>query len=66
MSNWVRVELPYACFGLRVRDGIVTEAAPIARWAIGLPESQVARYFARKGAVFCRLNLSTGTPGSSR
>ncbi len=28
-----RVVLPYACYGVIIRDGAVVEAAPIANWA---------------------------------
>ena len=30
-----RVVLPYACYGVIVEDGIIVDAAPIARWAVG-------------------------------
>lgn len=48
----VRVELPYACFGLGVADGVVVWAAPIARWAVGRDEWRVANYYRSKGATF--------------
>lgn len=56
--KWIWVSLPYATFGLRVDGGVVVEAAPIARWAVGLPEARVAAYFRKKGAVFARVNLN--------
>lgn len=31
----VRVVLPYATYGLIVKDGIIVDAPPIARWLIG-------------------------------
>lgn len=52
MTRWVWVSLPYATFGIAVRDGVVVDAAPIARWAIGKSERRVADYYRRKGAVF--------------
>lgn len=53
--TWIRVELPWATFGLRVEAGVVVEAAPIARWAVGRDERRVANYYRRKGATFIRL-----------
>jgi hypothetical protein len=52
---WVWVSLDYATFGIEVRDGVVVDAAPIARWAIGKPEQYVADYYRRKGAKFVPL-----------
>lgn len=54
-DGWIWVSLSYATFGIRVEKGIVVEAAPIARWAVGKPEGFVADYFRRKGARFERL-----------
>ena len=50
MSRWFWVSLPFATFGVCVRDGTVIDAAPIARWAVGKPWSQVGNYYLRKGA----------------
>lgn len=52
MRTMVRVSLSWACFGLGVRDGLVVWAAPIARWAIGKPETVVADYYRKQGAEF--------------
>ena len=41
--------MSYATFGVAIRDGIVTDAAPIAAWAIGKPTRALA-YYRRKGA----------------
>ncbi len=46
------MSLPHATFALAVTEGRVTDAAPIARWAIGKDESYVASYFRRRGAQF--------------
>ena len=46
------VSLPYATFGLITGGGVVTDAAPVAGWAVGKDERQVAAYYRRKGAVF--------------
>lgn len=55
LAGWVWVSLPWATFGLEVQDGHVVDAAPIARWAIGKPEADVAAYYRRRGAQFARL-----------
>lgn len=46
------VSLPHATFGIITEDGRVTDAPPIARWAIGRAERDVAAYYRRKGAEF--------------
>lgn len=51
MSQTIRVTLSYACFGLEVEDGIVTEAAPIARWAVGKRVEDVKAYWSRKSQL---------------
>lgn len=38
------------CFALIVRNGIVIQAAPIAKWTIGKPMSAAARWYKSKGA----------------
>jgi len=35
MIELYQVELSYACYGIVVVDGVVTDAPPIARWMIG-------------------------------
>jgi len=51
------VSLPYATFALCVRDGRVVDAAPIAKWAIGKDEREVAAYYRKRGAKFEDLPL---------
>ena len=43
------ISLPYATFGVGIRDGMVVWAAPIAKWAIGKPARAIA-FYRRKGA----------------
>lgn len=45
------VSLPWATFGLVVRDGRVAEAAPIARYAVGWKVKRAVDYFTGRGAV---------------
>lgn len=54
-ERWIWVSLPHATFAVVIRDGRVVDAAPIARWAVGKPERQVADYWRRKGARFAPL-----------
>jgi hypothetical protein len=44
------VSLAWATFGIGVTDGIVTEAAPIAKWCLGSDWDYVRRYYLGKGA----------------
>jgi hypothetical protein len=47
-----QVTLPYACYGLVVADGIVIEAAPIARWMLGKKLVMMTRWVeSKKGWV---------------
>lgn len=45
----VQIDLPYACFGVVVKDGVVIAAAPIAKWACGKPIGEVIAWALRKG-----------------
>lgn len=63
---WVWVSLSWATFGVAVRDGYVVDAAPIARWTVGKPEHQVARYFLARGATCVRLPDHPTTPDTPR
>jgi len=43
------VGVPYACFGIITDEtGLITETAPIAKWAIGKYISYVKHYFETK------------------
>ena len=45
----VQVTAPHFCAGIILKDGIVTEAAPILRWAIGWRRARLSEYFREKG-----------------
>jgi hypothetical protein len=47
----IRVELPWACFGLLVHDGRVAGAPPIASWCTGRPAPAMWDYWQRRGAL---------------
>jgi hypothetical protein len=51
-TRWIWVSLPDATFGIGVRDGLVVDAAPVARWCIGKGEREVAGWFRARGAQF--------------
>jgi hypothetical protein len=59
-KRWIWVSLPYATFGIAVAEGVVTDAPPIANWAIGRDEQSVAAYFRRRGAKIVALDARTG------
>ena len=50
MAPWIWVSLPYATYSLAVRDGLVVDAPPIARWMVGKSEVYVASWLQWKGA----------------
>lgn len=50
------MSLPYATYGIAVKDGKVVDAAPIAAWMIGKPETEVAAWLRRKGAKIVPLD----------
>jgi hypothetical protein len=50
-SGLLWVSLPHATFGLVVLDGMVVEAAPIARYALGWSLGRAVGYFGRRGRV---------------
>lgn len=50
MNRLLQVDTGYACFGIVVTDGVVTEAAPIAKWAVGKTLTEVTAHFSRKSA----------------
>lgn len=64
MTRWIWVSLTYATFGIATRDGVVVDAAPIARWAVGKDERFVADFYRRKGAQFVPLELPPSPKGA--
>lgn len=52
------MSLPWATFVIVSEQGVVIEAAPIARWCIGKRMTDVVSYFANRGATLVELRLS--------
>jgi hypothetical protein len=44
------IDTGYACFGLVAENGIVIDAAPIARWTLTKKIDYVIMYYKKKGA----------------
>lgn len=49
MKRWFWISLSYATFGVAIEAGVVTDAAPIAAWAIGKPARALA-FYRQRGA----------------
>jgi hypothetical protein len=47
-DSWLRVSLPYATYGIRVKGNLVVEAAPIARWMLGKSIGYVTAWIMKK------------------
>jgi hypothetical protein len=52
-SYWIN--LPYACFGIEVDNGVVKRAAPIAKWSIGKNIQIVLDFYKKKGAQIVKI-----------
>lgn len=50
------VSLPYATFGIEVRDGKVIDAAPIARWMIGKNTAYIREWITSKGGTWRKID----------
>jgi hypothetical protein len=58
----VRVESPWACFGLEVTDdGWIIQAAPIAAWTIGNRGRQVVAHYRGRGGQVSWLQVPHGS-----
>jgi hypothetical protein len=51
-ERWLRIELPYATFAIKVRDDVVIDAAPIAAWMIGKRLPFIKRWIEQKGGRY--------------
>lgn len=57
-NGWLRIELSYATFAVVIKDNVVVEAAPIARWMIGHTQPHVEAWVKRKGGTCQELGES--------
>lgn len=48
MTQLYRISLPYATFGVEVRDAVIVDSAPIGRWMRGKALLFVKRWVAGK------------------
>jgi hypothetical protein len=48
MITLYQIRLPHATFGIEVCDGVVTKAAPIAKWTVGKKSGEVIGYYLRR------------------
>jgi len=57
----VQIDIPYACFGITVKHGVVIEAAPIGKWMIGKPWKDIKVWVnKKKGKCVCMHNPPGG------
>ena len=55
VSMWIWVSLPYATFGIKVMEGRVIDAAPIASWMIGKETSFIREWILKKNGTWQKL-----------
>lgn len=53
-DGWYQVDVPYAVYGVRVVDGAIHTAAPIAKWAIGMQYGDFLKWVIGKGGTMLR------------
>ena len=63
---WLQITYRKACFGIREEDGVIVEAAPIARWTLGKTKREVVKYFRRKGGRVRYLDQDAEPPVRGR
>jgi hypothetical protein len=69
MITLYQIRLPHATFGIEVCDGVVTKAAPIAKWTVGKKSSEVIGYYMRRypcAEARAVTEPSSSSPGSRR
>jgi hypothetical protein len=52
-----RVVLDYACYAVHVEDGVIKEAAPIAKWATGKTLEWFTGWVEKKGGYVHELGV---------
>jgi len=56
------ISLDHATYGLVVKDGVVVEAPPIAKWAVGKTETEVMAYLETKKAEIVEVDVKGERP----
>ena len=56
MDQFFFVSLTYATFGVITKEGVITEIAPIARWALNMEWHKARKYWLKKGALIIEIN----------
>ena len=51
MKRLVQIDLPYACYGIEIKDGIVISAPPISKWMVGVTFENVKIWVKGKGGT---------------
>lgn len=54
-QEWFRCVTPWAVFAVVAENGIVVEAAPIARWSVGKPLRTLEHYLRRRNGSATRM-----------
>ena len=49
MTYLIQITLPYACYGIEVKNGIVIDTPPVSRWMIGKPFKEILVWIKTKG-----------------
>ena len=44
------INLPHACYGIEIEDGVCVKAAPIARWMVGKRKEELRDWLRARGA----------------
>ena len=55
-NGLLRINLPYATFGIVVENGFVREAAPMGKWMIGKHINMIIKWVEKKGGKVEAIN----------
>ena len=60
MSVLYRATLPHYCCGFEVNEasGVISDAAPIMRWAVGKTLEEYTKWAKSKRGIVCVVNMS--------
>jgi hypothetical protein len=63
-SDLYQVDVGYFCAGVVVRMGVVVEAAPILRWAVGKSLADLETWVRKKRGNLCSIDLQVSKKSS--